>query len=170
MEFTEVLNKRSSVRAFSPQDISDSDLEDIISAADSAPSAGNLQAYRVFVVKDHEMKAKLAKAAYDQEFVADASVCMVFCSDPERSASEYGQRGRELYSIQDAAIAASFALLKAVDLGLGTVWVGAFNEFRVKEILTMERYRPVSLLLIGQPAEGGDRRIRNRKGEIFKKI
>lgn len=170
MEFSEVLSKRKSVRAYLPDKISESDLDKIIQAANSAPSAGNLQSFKVFIVQDKAKRELLSKAAYDQDFVSEAPVCMVFCADPERSASEYGKRGRELYSIQDATIAASFAVLKAVDLGLGTVWVGAFNEFQVKDIIGATSVRPVAIVLMGHAAENEEEREKKRKEEIFKYI
>ena len=120
------------MRAYKPQAVEESKLKRLFEAANMAPSAGNLQAYRVQVVRDQEKKDALAKAAHGQGFIAQAPVCLVFCADPERSAAKYGKRGTELYSVQDATIAGAFAMLAAVDLGLATVWVGDFDEKKVQ--------------------------------------
>lgn len=168
MEFTEVLSRRKSSRSYRPEEVDDDNIERILQAAKSAPSAGNLQAYQIFIVRDSATKELLARAAYDQDFISEAPVCMVFCADPERSGSEYGKRGRELYSIQDATIAASFALLRAVDLGLGTVWVGAFNEFQVKGIVKSDNLKPVALLPVGYPVGNDEKNVRRKEREVIR--
>jgi len=79
-------------------------LAQIFETVNLAPSAGNLQAYKVRVVRDTERRMALAKAAYDQKFVAEAPVSLVFGTDPSRSAERYGKREAELYSVLDATI------------------------------------------------------------------
>ena len=168
MEFTEVLSRRKSSRSYRPEEVDDDNIERILQAAKSAASAGSLQAYQIFIFRDSATKELLARAAYDQDFISEAPVCMVFCADPERSGSEYGKRGRELYSIQDATIAASFALLRAVDLGLGTVWVGAFNEFQVKGIVKSDNLKPVALLPVGYPVGNDEKNVRRKEREVIR--
>jgi len=112
-----------------------------------------LQAYEIFLVRDEEKKRALAEAALGQEFIAEAPIVLVFCANPSRSASRYGSRGRDLYSIQDATIACSFAMLAATSLGLGSCWVGAFDEEEVKKVLGIKEFRPIAILPIGYPAE-----------------
>ena len=117
MDFFEVVKRRRSVRAFTSAPIADEKLEDILRAINSAPSAGNLQAYEVVVVRDQFTKEKLAKASLAQKYVAQAPLCLVFLANPERSVKEYGDRGRQLYCVQDASIAACHAHLACVSLG-----------------------------------------------------
>ena len=81
---------------------------------------------------------------------------IVFWAVPSRSAGKYGGRGRDLFALQDATIAASFAWLQAVASGLGACWVGAFDDEAVKSIFRekIERdWRPIALLPIGYAAE-----------------
>ncbi|HXZ89452.1 MAG TPA: nitroreductase family protein, partial [Candidatus Dormibacteraeota bacterium] len=92
MEFVELLSQRRSVRSYKPQPVEESKLKRIFEAANTAPSAGNLQAYQVRVVRDQAKKNDLAKAAHGQGFIAEAPVCLVFCADPDRSATKYGTR------------------------------------------------------------------------------
>jgi nitroreductase len=154
MDFFEVIKKRRSIRSFTRDPVSDEQLRTILDAVNAAPSAGNLQAYEVVAVRDASAKKKLAKAAGEQNFIADAPVCLVFLANPKRSEPEYGSRGRELYCIQDAAIAAEHAHLSCVPLGLASVWVGAFSEGAVsKAISAPPHLRPVCILPIGHPGK-----------------
>ncbi len=97
----------------------------------------------------------------------EAPVCLVFCADPSRSAPKYGERGSELYSVQDATIAATYAMLAAVDLGLSTVWVGAFDEEKVQELVGDRSVRPVAMVAVGYPAEEPQATPRRAIEEIF---
>jgi nitroreductase len=167
MEFLEVLTQRRSVRSYKAQPVEESKLKRTFEAANMAPSAGNLQAYQVQVVRDQAKRKALAKAAYDQGFIAEAPVCLVFCADPNRSASQYGKRGSELYSVQDATIAGAFAMLAAVDIGLATVWVGDFDEEKVQRVLDVKSIRPVAMFSLGYAAELPAASPRRAIEEIF---
>ena len=150
----DVFKRRHSVRNFLKREVETEKLEEILETVNSAPSAGNLKAREIIVVKEPEIKKKLAKAAYGQDFLAMAPVVLVFFSAPSRSARKYGKRGKDLYSLQDATISASFAWLQAVMLGLSCCWVGAFEESQVKDILGIKGdWRPVALLPLGYSAE-----------------
>jgi len=149
-----VLDSRHSVKRFKDADVEEAKLLKILEAANSAPSAGDLQAYEIAVVKDKGRKEKLASAAYEQEFIAHASVVLVFLANPERSSRKYGRRGAELYCIQDAAIAAAYAQIAATALGLACRWVGGFDEREISRAINAPQgLRPVSILPIGYAAE-----------------
>jgi nitroreductase len=169
MEFSEVLSKRRSVRSYKSQAVEENKLQRIFEAANTAPSAGNLQAYQVRVVRDQTKKNALAQAANGQGFIAESPVSLVFCADPARSAKKYGNRGYELYSVQDATIAATFAMLAAVDLGLATVWVGDFDEKKVQHILELKSLRPVVIFSLGYGAEQPQPSPRRAIEEIFQR-
>jgi len=151
----EVFRKRHSTRSFKEKEIEPEKLEEILEAANSAPSAGDLKAREILVVKDKKTKESLVKATIgEQKFVAEAAVVLVFFAVPLRSAARYKERGKDLYCLQDATISASFAWLQAVMLGLSCCWVGAFEENQVKDILKIkEDWRPIALLPIGYSAE-----------------
>ena len=111
------------------------------------------------------------KAALDQEEVAQAPLVIISCADPEQSASKYGTRGRELYAIQDATIATQNIWLAATAMGLGTVWVGAFNEKKVAKLLDLpSTMRPIASLPIGYPAESPSPPARRSINKIHKKL
>ena len=155
MEFFEVVHKRQSIRKFTSQTVEEQKLQQILEAVNRAPSAGNLQAYKIFVVKDPKLQEGLSRAAGGQRAVAEAPLVLVFCAEPARSAQKYGPRGEQLYCLQDATIACNTAQLAATALGLATVWIGAvFEADTVRENLKItEDLWPIALLPIGYPAE-----------------
>ena len=153
VDLFEVIKRRRSVRAFTPHAVEAEKVAQVLAAANAAPSAGNLQAYEIFRVTREQKRAALARAALDQFFVAQAPVVLVFCANPKRSAAKYRERGARLYAIQDATIACAFAMLAATAQGLGTVWVGAFDDATVERVLGCRDLLPVAMLPIGYPAE-----------------
>jgi len=149
MELKEAIRNRYSVRSFHATPISQQILEEILLAANQAPSAGNLQARDFIIVDDQRIKDQLCVAALQQTFLAEAPIIIVVCANHKRIAP-YGARGKDLYCIQDAAAAVEHILLAAVDHGLGACWVGAFNEQMVSRILKVPTYiRPVAMIPIG---------------------
>ena len=152
METFECILKRRSIRSYDKKDVPNEFIGKMLEAAIHAPSAGNLQPWEFIVVKDLKTKEELSNAALGQDHVKEAPVVIVVCVNPEKSAEKYGERGRNLYCIQDTAAAIQNMLLTATDLGLGTCWVGAFEEERVKDILRIpENLRPVALITVGFP-------------------
>jgi len=150
MAMHEIFKKRHSVRSYTNKPVEDKKLKEILEAANSAPSAGNLKAREIVVVKDSKTKKALTR----QDFVVEAPVALVFFALPEKSGKKYGERGRNLYSIQDATISASFAWLQAVALGLSCCWVGAFDEEKVKEILKVSTdWQPIAIMPLGYSKE-----------------
>lgn len=167
VDFFEVLRKRFSVRAYQDKPIDDATLGQILEAINSAPSAGNLQAYEVVVVRDPERKRKLAEAAWGQWFIAQAPIVLVFIANPNQNRWRYGRRGEELYALQDATIACTHAHLAAVALGLGSCWIGAYNDDAVAQVIGVSKpLRPVAILPIGYPAERPEPRHRRPLSDL----
>lgn len=154
-DFFETVHRRHSVRKYhADMDVEQEKLHAILATACAAPSAGDLQAYKIIVVKEQSVREGLRDAASDQTFIAEAPVCLVFCCDRQRSAEEFGERGKTLYAIQDATIAAAYAQLAVVAAGMGSTWVGYFNEDKVRTVLGLEgNCEPVAMLSLGYPAE-----------------
>ncbi len=171
MEFFEALKRRHSIRAFQQREVEKEKLDKLLYAANSSPSAGDLQAYQIFLVRKNSHRTALAKAAFGQDFIAQAPVDLVFCIDPLRSARKYGRRGAELYSIQDATISAAYVHLAAVDLSLGSVFVGAFDEEAVSKILNLPAtLRPIIILPVGYPDEEPEITPRRKINDLVKEI
>jgi len=156
-----LFQQRFSCRSFSPEPIPKDTLLDLLEAATWAPNAGNLQPWHFVVVLDPARRSALAAAAWNQHFIAAAPAVVVVCVLPERSARLYRQRGRELYCLQDTAAATQNLLLAATAAGLGSCWVGAFDERAVAAVLeTPSDWTPVAIVPLGRPAEGPQRRSR----------
>jgi len=161
MEFFDVIQKRHSIRSFTDQPVEDEKLQKILETANLAPSAGNLQAYEIYVVTDAKKRDGLSCAALAQEYIAKAPVALVFFTHPELTEGRYTERGSRLYTVQDATIACTFAMLAATDLGLGSVWVGTFDEKVVRLIIgAPDSQVPVVILPIGYPSEFPDQHPR----------
>ncbi len=155
MDLVSTIRTRRSIRAFQDDAIPEEQLRELVELANWAPSAGNLQARDFIIVRDPAGKRALAQAA-DQDLLEHAPAVLVVCANAAR-VGKYGRRGRELYMIQDAAAATENFLLAAHQGGLGTVWVGAFNEELVRRTLRLPHdVRPVTLVPIGRPAETAD--------------
>jgi nitroreductase len=171
-DFWQVLAGRRSVRAFErSKNVSDEQVQQLLQAAIAAPSAGNMQPWFFYVVRDLEVRQRLAQAAWGQGFVAEAPLAIVVCAEPERSAMRYGDRGRELYCLQDTAAATENILLTAVALGLAACWVGAFDEAAAAQALHLPpTQRPVAILPIGHPAESTARRPRRPLSEVSRSV
>ncbi|MEW6364367.1 MAG: nitroreductase family protein [Acidobacteriota bacterium] len=154
MDFFDVIRIRRSVRAFESKAIEPEKWKAILDAVNIAPSAGNLQAYEVFEVRQRTHRLALARAALEQYFISEAPAALVFCAHPARSAGRYGRRGMNLYCVQDATIACAYAQLAATALGLASVWVGAFDDNAVRRAIGIGAdLVPVAILPIGYPAE-----------------
>jgi nitroreductase len=168
MDVFEAIKGRRSIRAYKAVDVPEETVEKLIDAARWAPSAGNIQPWEFIVVRNPEIKRRLAAAALGQSFIEEAPVVIVVCADEERSARGYGVRGRTLYCIQDTAAAIQNIHLAAYALGLGTCWVGAFREDEARRILGIpEGIRPVAIIPVGFPAESPAPRSRRPLKQII---
>jgi len=146
----ETILQRHSCREFTGGQIPDERMKTLMECLRWAPSAGNLQPWFFYVVRSQEAKENLARAAFRQQFIADAAVVFVICAEPEASAIIYGDRGRTLYCLQDTAAAVENLLLAATALGYGSCWIGAFNEQLAREALDIpRRLRPVAIVPVG---------------------
>lgn len=160
-ETLELFRGRQSVRKFTAVPVPDEALKQILETVQTAPSAGNLQAYKIVLVKDQQTKKMLAAAALGQGFLAEAPAVLVFLALPQTSAKVYGGRGAGLYSIQDATIACTYAMLAAASLNLATTWVGAFRDEEVKAALGVPEHQiPVAMLPVGYAGEKSRRTAR----------
>ncbi len=152
MDVFTAVKERRSIRKFLKKDIPDEILDKLIDALVWAPSAGNLQSRKFFFIRDENIKSRLASAALNQEFISEAPVIIVCCADIAK-ASPYGQRGVELYAIQDVSASVMAMMLVAHEAGFGTCWVGAFKDEEVSKVLGLiDSLRPVAIVPVGYPA------------------
>lgn len=167
MDLFEAIAKRRSVRQFDKdKPVGDEIVKKILEAGISAPSAGNGQCWRFYVVRDSKIKHRLALEAGHQLFIDHAPVAIVACADLQLSEERYGERGRKTYSLQDTAAAIENMLLAATALGFASCWVGAFDESIAAQILALPKHvRPVAMLPIGVPTEAEHRAPKRKKIE-----
>ena len=167
MEFFDVLNARRAMRGYTAQPIEPEKLQRILEAASLAPSAGNLQSYEIYVVTDAKKRDGISCASLAQDYILQTPVVLVFCTHPARVEKYFSERGTKLYTVQDATIACTFAMLAATDLGLATVWVGTFDEKAVRTIINAPADQtPVCILPIGYPDHQPDDRVRRPLDEM----
>mgnify|MGYP003879096239 CR=1 FL=1 len=157
------IKMRRSIRHYKDKPVEWEKLKNVLEAGRLAPSAGNMQEWKFIVVSDKNTREKLAMAAHSR-FVAEAPLVIVACATITDCVLESGQLAYPM----DVAIAVDHMTLKAVEEGLGTCWVGSFNEEEVKKILRIpDNIRVVTLLTIGYPKYVPGQRKRKRMGEII---
>ncbi len=158
MEVMEAIKSRRSVRGYKPDPIPEADLSEILEAARLAPSASNRQPWKFIVVTDPGKREALTKASRNQAFVGQAPVIIVAVAlEPDQTM----MCGVERYAV-DLSIAVDHITLAAVDKGLGTCWIGAFDQEEVCRIAGVpDQYKVVTVLPLGYPAD--EPRAKGRK-------
>src|SRR5512136_2681423 len=129
MNVMDAIKTRKSVRAYLERPVEDEKLNAVLEAARLAPSASNRQEWRFVIVREPETRKLLAGIASSQGHVYKAPVVVVACAETDEHIMQCGQLS---YPI-DVAIALEHISLAAVELGLGTCWVGAFDEDKVRQ-------------------------------------
>ncbi len=152
MEILKAVKERRSIRNFLKKDIPRDLVERLIDALIWAPSAGNLQSRKFYFVQDEKLKKGIVSAALGQGFIAEAPLVIVACTD-SMIFGRYGDRGMNLYAIEDVAASIMGMMLVAHENGLGSVWVGAFREEMVTEVLNLPgNLRPIAIVPVGYPS------------------
>ncbi|MFH0815258.1 MAG: nitroreductase family protein [Methanobacteriota archaeon] len=144
MEVFDAIMTRKSVRAYGDEPVPDEVLERILESARISPSAANYQPWHFIVVRDKEKRAALAEGKWAR-FLKEAPVVIVGCGDRKKSPK---------WNAVDVSIAMQTMVLQATSEGLGTCWIGSFDEVAVKALLKIpENYGVVALLALGYPRE-----------------
>ena len=164
MDVMTAIKTRRSIRSYADKPLEKEKLRLVLEAGRLAPSASNRQDWRFVVVRDPVTKEKLASAANNQRFVEEAGAVIIACAlETER----FMPCGEKPYPV-DLAIAVDHMTLKAIEEGLGTCWIGAFQQDKVKEILGIpDEVRVVALLPVGYPAQQPGARPRKPFEEVF---
>ncbi len=151
MDLFDVLKTRRSVRAYSDQPIPPEILDRLKEAIRVAPSACNIQPWHFVLVADAGLREKLAAASYKQSWMAKAAIIVVACGIPAKAYKYMGGYGNSIDV--DLAIAVDHLTLAAASEGLGTCWVGAFDEAQVKVLLGIPaNVKVVAMTPLGYPA------------------
>ena len=153
MNFIDLVKHRKSVRDFLDKPVERDKIMMCLEAARLAPSASNSQPWRFIVVDDKQLKNKLCEAAFGgvyfiNSFCKTAPVIVVVISEKSKFMTRIGAmfRGTQFYLI-DIGIACEHFVLQAEDLGLGTCWIGWFNERSVKSVLNIPQNKKIDILI-----------------------
>jgi nitroreductase len=148
MDVFEAIRQRHSVRSYQEREVEEEKLQQVLEAGRLAPSASNRQQWRFVVVRDARLRAGLVEAAGGQRFVGQAPVVIVACATSTEHVMPCGHPAH----LVDLAIAIDHMTLAARELGLGTCWVGAFDQEAVKSLLGVpQEASVVELLPMGYP-------------------
>ena len=142
-----MFKKRKSIRSYLPTPIEDKVLIEIMDAARSAPSAGNVQPWHFIIVKNKEKRERIAKGCRYGKFLSESPIIIIGCGDKLSS---------KWYAI-DTSIAIEHIVLAATTYGLGTCWIGMFDEEDICKIVNLpDNFEIIALLSIGFPKEQTD--------------
>ncbi len=167
MHYFELIQQRQSVRKYSSQPVEPEKITRILEVANRAPSAGNYQSFEIYVARTPEKLRQLTASTWDQKFIADANIALVICQNPSRC--QYP--GAEKFSLEDATIATTFAMLAITELGLATCWIGAFDPDAVARAMGIpESQKPVAILPVGYPGETPERTTRRSLSDLVHEL
>ncbi len=166
MSVLDIIKQRRSVRKYKTDPIPEDVFLRVMEAARLAPSGKNSQPWKFIIVRDPEMRKDLAVASRNQNFMARAPIIIVACGYPDRS---YPKQGNYMKSWPiDVACAVDHLMLQACEEGLGTCWIGAFEEKDVKSLLGVpDDVRVLALTPLGFPDENPSFRGRRALEEII---
>ena len=162
MDFMEIASARRSIRKYKPDPVPDEDITFVLEAARLAPSWANTQCWHFIVVTDPQVKQQLGEAGW-LKFAAKAPVIIAACADPVPP----GAKGDIPNYLIDIGIAVEHLILAATERGLGTCWVGGFDEAAAKAALAVpDHIRVVAFTPLGYPNEAPEARDRKALAEI----
>lgn len=163
MDFFEVIRSRHSVRSYLDKPVEKEKLNSVLEAANAAPTAKNLQAFKIFVFPVNEYKDALSRI-YRGAWLCEAPYALLICSDTARC---WVRSDGKSYADVDCAIVMDHIILAATALGLGTCWIGAFDAAAaVSELGLPPGLDPVAFTPLGYENEKPFVRKRRELSEI----
>ncbi|MDD4877758.1 MAG: nitroreductase family protein [Candidatus Nanoarchaeia archaeon] len=134
MELQQCIQNRRSVRKYKEQEVPNELVCEILEMARLAPSAYNAQNWRFIIITEKNKKKEISEACFSQHWISEAPMLIVVCNFHKRLRDMHKDKGM-LFSTQNCAIISSYIQLLAVERGLGTCWVGAFNPEELNRII-----------------------------------
>lgn len=162
----DVIKERRSIRDYKDEDLSDENIETLLEAARYAPSGSNIQAWRIYVVKDKKLDS-IKK--FSPGLLSDPPVIFVLCADVKEAEDKGGKLSKDVLTKMDIAIAAQNICLQAASMDLGTCYIGSFNKKATREILELpDNHVPELILTVGKPEKIPKAPKRKRLDELIK--
>ena len=150
MEFSELIKKRYSVRAYKPDPVEEDKLHQVLEAARLAPTAANRQPFQIIVIRTAGREAELRRV-YHREWLTQAPLVICACGVP---AQGWVRSDGKNYTDVDVTIAMDHLILAAANVGLGTCWIGAFDPAAAREVLGLpDDVEPIAFTPLGYPAD-----------------
>ncbi len=163
MQFSELAEKRYSVRSYKPDPVEDHKLLQVLEAARMAPTAANRQPFRFIVIRTAGREAELSRI-YDRPWFVQAPVVICACGIP---ASAWTRLDGKNYCNIDVAIAMDHLVLAATDLGLGTCWIAGFDPTVAREVLGLpDNVEPIAFTPLGYPNDQPRQKRRKPLAEL----
>ena len=154
MNCSELIASRRSIRKYLSKEVPNGLIERLLQAAHWAPSGGNMQPWHFYVLRGEPKQKACDSLGRPDHWIYGVPVVILVCAEPGRSGERFGERGAELYCLQDTAAAIQNILICAKANGLSTCWVGAFDESTCKEALNLpDEFRPVAMIPVGYSEE-----------------
>lgn len=165
MDFQDVVSSRRSVRAYKADAVEPEKLNAVLQAAQAAPTACNLQPWRIVVLSTAGREADLLRA-YRGPWLAQAPLVLCFAALTDKA---WKRRDGKNYADVDTTIAADHAILAAQAQGLGTCWVAAFDTLAVKDVFHLEQgWEPVVITPLGYADEEPEARPRQELADLVR--
>ncbi len=166
MEFSELIQKRYSVRAYKHDPVEDEKLHQVLEAARLAPTAANRQPFQFIVIHTAGREAEL-KRIYGREWFVQAPLVICACGLPAQGWVR--QDDGKSYNDVDVAIAMDHLILAAADAGLGTCWIAAFDPTAAREVLGLpDDVEPVAFTPLGYAADQPKPKVRKPLSELVR--
>jgi nitroreductase len=165
MEFSELIRKRYSVRAYKPDPVEEDKLQQILEAVRLAPTASNRQPFRFIIIHTAGREAELQRI-YNRNWFVQAPLVICACGIP---AQNWVRSDGKNYNDVDVAIAMDHLILAATDVGLGTCWVAEFNPAAAREVLGLpDGVEPIAFTPLGYPIDQPQPKIRKALSDLVR--
>lgn len=167
MDFNHVVRIRKSVRKFKNKGVDFRNVLHAIDIANQGPFPQNHNHFKFIIIEDPKKIGKLAELS-DQIWIATAPMVVVLCSDDSTIEGVYGTRGR-IYSRQSAGATIYSFILKLADLGIGSCWVGSYDDGEVKKFLSVPENLQIEAIIPLGFSEDSSKKShkKNLEGTIF---
>ncbi|MBC8182073.1 nitroreductase family protein [candidate division KSB1 bacterium] len=165
MDFFELIKTRYSVRSYKTDPVEKEKLQQVLDAANLAPTAANRQPFQIIVIKTKGREEELQKI-YGRDWFVQPPIVICVCALPDQA---WTRRDGKNYCDVDATIAMDHLILAAANLGLGTCWIAAFDPEKAREILGLpENVEPIAFTPLGYPANEAKAKKRKELSELVR--